>query len=131
MPGASISCIQEETGFRFARRTDFQGNYRMVVPEGHYKVLAYQAGFRGVARLEVFVESGRTQRVDFQLAPESVSDAATVTALTSEITPVFDQEDGAMVFRPGEYSSFPQNDRTITGLMQLTPGMLITPASGG
>lgn len=46
MPLASISCIQEETGFRFAHRTDSQGNYAMTLPEGHYKVLAAQAGCR-------------------------------------------------------------------------------------
>jgi hypothetical protein len=46
MPGASISCIQQETGFRFAHHTDFQGNNAMTLPEGHYKVLAAQAGCR-------------------------------------------------------------------------------------
>src|SRR5580700_8566171 len=75
MPGASISCMQEETGFRFSGRADFQGNYRMLVPEGHYKVLANQAGFRRAVEIGVFVASGRTERVDFRLAPEGVSDA--------------------------------------------------------
>jgi hypothetical protein len=131
MPGASISCMQEETGFRFSGRADFQGNYRMLVPEGHYKVLASQAGFRGVAEIGVFVASGRTQRVDFRLAPEGVSDAATVSDSTTEIPSVFEEEDGAIVVRPDAPSGLPQNDRTVTGWMQLTPGMLTTPASGG
>jgi hypothetical protein len=131
MPGASISCIQEETGFRFSRRADLQGNYRIIVPEGHYKVFASQAGFRGVVQTGVFVTGGRTHRIDFQLAPESVSDAATVSDSTTEIPSIFADEDGAIVVRPDMPGAFPQNDRTVTGMMQLTPGMLITPASGG
>src|SRR5580704_12902224 len=123
MPGASISCIQEETGFRFSRRADLQGSYRMLVPERHYKVIASQAGFRGVVEIGVFVANGRTQRVDFQLAPDSVSDAATVSDSTTEIPSVSAAEDGAIVMRPDAPGAVPQNDRTITGMMQITPGM--------
>jgi hypothetical protein len=35
------------------------------------------------------------------------------------------------VLRPDALSSLPLNDRTVTGLMVLAPGMLVTPASGG
>ena len=131
MPLASISCIQEETGFRFAHRTDFQGNYAITLPEGHYKVLATQAGFRAAAQMGVFVARRHTQRVDFRLAPEGVSDVATVSELSVGIPPIFAEEDGAVVLRPDALAGLPQNDRTVTGLMQLAPGMLITPASGG
>ena len=131
MPGTSISCIQEETGFRFARRTDFQGNYAMTLPEGHYKIVAALEGFRAAAQIGVFVARRHTERVDFRLAPEGVSDVATVSELSAGVPPIFDEEDGAVVLRPDALSGLPQNDRTITGLMQLAPGMLVTPASGG
>jgi hypothetical protein len=131
MPGASVSCIQEETGFRFVRATDFQGNYAMTLPEGHYKVLASQTGFRAVAQMAVFVAGRRAQHIDFRLAPDGVSAVETVSDRSAGIAPVFGDEDGAFVLRPDDLNGLPQNDRTVTGLMQLAPGMLITPASGG
>ena len=131
MPGASVSCIQEETGFRFSRQADDHGNYRMTVPEGHYKILASQAGFRGVVEIGVFVAASQSRHLDFQLAPESIFDAATVSDRSLATPAIFAEQDGAIVVRPDAPSGIPQNDRTVTGLMQFTPGMLTTPASGG
>jgi hypothetical protein len=131
MPGTSITCIQQEMGFRFARTTDLLGNYTMTLPEGHYKIVASQPGFRGVAEIGVFVAGRHAQRVDFRMAPDGVSDEATVTDLRADVPAVFAEEDGAVVLRPDSLTGFPLNDRTVTGIMALAPGMLITPASGG
>ena len=69
VPGTIVSCIQEETGFRFAVLTDAAGEYRLTVPEGHYKVLARRSGFRAIAQIGVFVPASGVRRLDFRLEP--------------------------------------------------------------
>ena len=41
------------------------------------------------------------------------------------------QDDGAVVLTQSEWNGLPQNDRTVTGLLTLVPGVIITPANGG
>src|SRR5579859_5074108 len=69
VPGTTVSCIQEETGFRFAMTSASDGTYRFVVPAGHYKLLARREGFRAVAQLGVPVLANGLMRVDFRLEP--------------------------------------------------------------
>ena len=71
-PDTVVTCLQEETGFRFSATSNGNGEYRFVVPEGHYKVVARHAGFRAVAQLGVFAATGEARRVDFTLEPGSI-----------------------------------------------------------
>src|SRR4029077_16697036 len=41
------------------------------------------------------------------------------------------QDDGATVLTPADLAGLPQNDRTVTGLLTLAPGVIITPANAG
>jgi hypothetical protein len=129
VPATTISCIQEETGFRFAMTSGPDGIYRFVVPAGHYKLLARHEGFRAVARLGVAVPPNGVARIDFRLEPGSISE--TITVVGNPVARPFAESEGAFVVRPDELGSLPQNDRTVTGLLQFAPGMLLTPANGG
>jgi len=79
VPSTAISCVQDETGFRFAVLTNDHGEYALAIPEGNYKVLARRAGFRTIAQMKVFVAKGGTRKLDFQLEPGSISEVVTVS----------------------------------------------------
>ncbi len=129
LPDTDISCLQEETGFRFHILTNDAGEYRLIVPGGHYKVIARHDGFRALAQLGVAVPAGGARRLDFRLDPGSVLETITVSADADQRQ--FAESDGAFVIQPDILQTMPQNDRTVSGLIQLAPGMLITPANGG
>ncbi len=55
VPDTVVLSIEDETGFRFTVHSNWNGEYRMVVPEGHYTVVARRTGFRAVAQMGVLV----------------------------------------------------------------------------
>jgi hypothetical protein len=129
VPGTVISCIQEETGFRFSVVSGDRGEFHFVVPPGHYKVLARHDGFRSVAQLGVSVAPDAVRHLDFQLEPGSVTEVITVSA---ESTPgLFAESDGAFTIRPDELGEVPMADRTVMGALVFAPGGLVTPANNG
>lgn len=79
MPGVLVSCLQEETGFRFTTVTNERGIFQITVPSGHYTVVVSRSGFRAAERMGVDVPAKGTARSDFQLQPNSRKEVITVT----------------------------------------------------
>jgi hypothetical protein len=77
-PETVVTCLQEETGFRFSAISNGSGEYRFAVPEGHYKIIARHAGFRAIARLDILAVTGKVRNVDFTLEPGSTFETITV-----------------------------------------------------
>ena len=138
VPHASILCVGETTGFRFASETGQDGRYMLTVPEGRYNLVVRRPGFRLAARLGVQAASDGVVRADFEIAPEGVSESVTIlgaaeTRSTRETraTRAKPQPDTAALLSPDELRGLPHNDDTVTGLLALVPGVLFTPASRG
>jgi len=75
VPGATITVVNEETGFRRLTRSRSDGSYVVVSLEpGLYKINARRAGFRTLIRLGVRLELGQPVRVDFTLTLGSVQE---------------------------------------------------------
>jgi hypothetical protein len=129
IPKSTVSCIQDENGFRFATTSDGSGDYRLQVPEGHYTVVVRRTGFRTVSQMGIFVSSNGAQHVDFQLDPAPVSSVLTVT--DTPVARPFAEADGTTVIDPSTLAGLPRSDRTVTGLLSLAPGTLLTPANSG
>jgi hypothetical protein len=129
MPGVMVSCLQEETGFRFTTATNGHGKFQLTVPAGHYTLVISRAGFRAAERMGVQVPAKGIARADFQMEPSARRDAITVTDSISprSLAP----DDGATVLTQPDLTGLPQNDRTVSGLLARAPGMIVTPANGG
>jgi len=127
-PDTVVTCLQEETGFRFSATSNGNGEYRFVVPEGHYKVVARHAGFRAVAQLGVFAATGEARRVDFTLEPGSIFETIIVHGAAGLAGA---SQAGSPNLPLDELAGAPLNDRTASGLLRFAPGILITPANGG
>src|SRR5579859_7761183 len=79
VPGATITVVNEETGFRRLTRSRSDGSYVLVSLEpGLYKITARRAGFRTLIRLGVRLDLGQLVRVDFTLTIGSVQESITV-----------------------------------------------------
>lgn len=129
IPGVQVSCLQEETGFRFTTATNDRGQFQITVPAGHYSLVVTRSGFRAAERMDVEVLPRGKAWTDFQLEPGSRRDVITVTDTISPRPLALD--DGAVVLAQSDADGLPQNDRTVTGLLTLAPGAIITPANGG
>jgi hypothetical protein len=129
MPGVMVSCLQEETGFRFTTATNDFGEFQITVPSGHYTLVISRSGFRAAERMGVQVPAKGTARTDFLLEPSSRREVVTVNDTISPRT--LAQDDGAVVLTQPDLTGLPQNDRTVSGLLTLAPGVLVTPANAG
>ena len=129
IPNSTVSCIQDESGFRFSTISNGSGDYRFQLPEGHYTVVVRRTKFRAASRMGIFVSNHAAQHVDFQLEPAPVSAVLTVT--DRPVSRPFDEVDGSTVVDPSTIAGLPRSDRTVTGLLFLAPGTLITPANSG
>src|SRR5262249_28622339 len=129
IPGALVSCLQEETGFHFTAATNEHGQYQITVPAGHYTLVVSRSGFGAAEKMDVPVPAKGIARTDFQLEPSGRRDAITV-ADTISSRPLA-QDDGATVVTLSDATGLPQNDRAVTGLLTLVPGVIVTPANGG
>ena len=128
VPGASILCTGAETGFRFQAESGIDGKYALIVPSGHYDLIVRRLGFRTIARIGVLVPDAGAVQVDFELTPGSIWETVTVSDVPD--ADVW-RSSGAVVIHPEAVRTLPANDRTVTGLLYLAPGVLFTPASRG
>jgi hypothetical protein len=131
-PYSVISGVQQDTGFRFAVESDSRGIYSLTLPKGSYNLVARRSGFRTIARSAITVGQNATTTVNFQLEPGSVFETVTVsdTAGLEHDERALDAPSATRI-RPDDEESLPLSDRTVSGLLALAPGLLITPANGG
>lgn len=130
VPGALVSVVSEETGFRRATQSQPDGGYIVASLEpGVYKVTVRKEGFRAVVRFGVRLEVSQAARVDFTLALGSMQEVIVVEGAA----PPLNSEDaslGAQVARE-EIERLPLNGRGLLSLLELAPGTIVTPATRG
>lgn len=122
VPGASISIVNQDTGFRREATTDNSGEYEMpYVPLGNYTISCKSTGFKAVERRGVNLQVDQKARIDFTLAVGEVSETVTV----SEAAPLVksaSSEFGEVVQKKA-VQELPLNGRNYVQLVHLTAGV--------
>lgn len=130
VPGASITVVNEDTGFRRFTLSDSDGSYAVVSLEpGTYKITVRTAGFRTLIRLGVRLTMGQPARVDFSLPLGSMQESITVEGEPT-MPPTADVSLGASITRE-QIEKLPLNDGSLMSLIELAPGIIVTPATRG
>jgi hypothetical protein len=129
-PGALVSVVNEDTGFRRVTQSRSDGGYVVSsLQPGMYKITVRKEGFRTAIRFGVKLNPSQPSRVDFKLVVGSVQETVTVEGST----PLLNTEDasvGTLVGRD-EIERLPLNGGGLLGLLQLAPGVMVTPATRG
>ncbi|HTS67090.1 MAG TPA: TonB-dependent receptor [Candidatus Acidoferrales bacterium] len=130
VPEAGITAVNEETGFRRIAVTETDGTYIVgSIESGLYKVTVRKPGFIGMIRFDVRVALPAGTRVDFNLivgaVQETISVEGTAPLLSHEEVSI-----GARVYRD-DIQRVPLNGRGMLGLLELSPGTNVTPATRG
>ena len=130
VPEALITVVNQESGFRHVAQTGAEGDYAVgSLESGIYKVTVRKDGFRTMIRFNVKVANLEAARVDFTLSVGAVQETITVEGTA----PLAGQEDasiGVRIFRE-DIQRLPLNGRGVLGLLELSPGTNITPATRG
>ena len=128
--GATVSIVNEDTGFRRVTQSGSQGRYTLAsVQPGFYRVFVRKEGFRTVVRSRLKLDVSEPSQVDFQLLLGSVSETITVEGGPSSLQ-TEDASIGTLVGREW-IGDLPLNGRGLVSLLDLAPGTLVTPATRG
>src|ERR1035438_2321643 len=130
VPEAAITVVNQESGFRRTTQTATDGEYAVASLEsGTYKVTVRKDGFRTMIRFNVKLANLEAAQVDFALSVGAVQETITV----EDTAPQPGREDasiGVRVFRE-DIQRLPLNGRGVLGLLELSPGTNVTPATRG
>lgn len=129
VPGALITIVHEDTGFRRETVSAQDGGY-VVSPlqPGLYKITVRKTGFRTMIRFGVQLKT-QPVHVDFNLVVGSVLETITVEGAP----PILERTDasvGVLIGRD-DFANLPLNGRGLLGALELSPGTIVTPATRG
>ena len=130
VPDAAITIVNQDSGFRHVAQTSTSGEYAVgSLESGTYKVTVRKDGFRTMIRFNVKVANLEAAQVDFGLSVGAVQETITVEG-TAPLTGQEDASIGVRVFRE-DIQRLPLNGRGVLGLLELSPGTNVTPATRG
>ena len=131
VPDAAISVVNQDTGFRRGAESDPEGSYTIAsLQPGLYKITVRKDGFRTMIRFGVRVDASQAARVDFSLAVGSTQEVITVEGTPLPVRSDGDVSVGSTSGRQ-EIERLPVNGGGVLSFIELTPGVLITPATRG
>jgi hypothetical protein len=130
VPEAAITIVNQDSGFRHVTQTSTSGEYAVgSLESGAYKITVRKDGFRTMIRFNVKVANLEAAQVDFVLSVGAVQETITVEG-TAPLTGQEDASIGVRVFRE-DIQRLPLNGRGVLGLLELSPGTNVTPATRG
>ena len=130
IPGAMVTLTKEDTGVRHVSASNGEGYYAIPAAQpGVYKIRVSRIGFQTAIRMGVKLDVGERARIDFTLRAGMREDSIQVTA-GQDLLDAQDSSVGTVIGR-NLIDALPLSGRGLLSLLQVTPGVLITPASSG
>ena len=120
VPGASITAVQEETGFRRAAISGPAGGYLIdALQPGVYKLMVRKEGFRTLVRFGLKLDVAQPARFDFELQLGGSQETITVEGAQPAVNSA-DASVGTLVGRD-RIARIPLNGRGLLSLLELAP----------
>jgi len=126
--GVKIDVVNVDTNIRYSTTSNEDGIYTVSsLPPGNYKIEVEKQGFKSIVTPEVVLHVQDTVAINFTMAVGSASEVITITAEA----PLVNTTDASVstVIDRNFVESLPLNGRSFNTLLQLTPGVVIAPAS--
>jgi hypothetical protein len=129
MVGVKVDVINVDTDIHFPSTTNTDGIYTVTnLPPGNYKIEVEKQGFKSIVKPDVVLHVQDAVAINFTMAVGSASESITVEGGA----PLVDTESAAVstVVDRQFIDTIPLNGRSLQPLITLTPGVVLTPASG-
>ena len=128
VPNARVTVQSAETGGTHGVLSNHLGEYSVAaLPPGGYNLTVEAARFRIIHQDGVVLEVGQRARVDFSLTLGSHTETITVLGNTALVN-VADASVSTVIGNRF-VENLPLNGRSFTSLIDLTPGVVLTPAN--
>src|SRR6266545_769237 len=125
--GAKVTITAQGTGRAATATTSGDGGFVIPqLPPGVYDLNVEAVGFKRAVKSNLTLETGQTQRVNFQLETGAVSDTVTVSTETPPINT--DTSSKGEVIVQKQLQDLPLNGRDFTDLAFLVPGIYRRPS---
>lgn len=127
--GADILVANDATGVRYSARTNESGIYVVSnLSPGTYRLQVSKIGFKTLIKPDIVLNVQDALAINFNLPIGAVAETVTVTAGAS----VVDSQDGTVstVVDRQFAENLPMNGRSFQTLIELTPGVTLTPSTG-
>jgi len=126
--GATVEVFNDATHVRSATETNDEGIYSVPnLSPGAYHIQVSKAGFKTVIHPDITLNVQDAKAIGFSLPVGSISDTVTVEGGT----PLIETESAAVgtVVDRQFAENLPMNGRSFQTLIQLTPGVVLTPST--
>lgn len=128
--GADILVANDATGLQYSAKTNGNGIYLISnVPPGTYRLQVSKAGFKTLIKPNIVLSVQDALAINFTLPVGATSEVVTV----SGGAPLINTQDAAVstVIDRQFAENLPMNGRSFQTLIDLTPGVVLTPSSEG
>lgn len=126
--GAKVTAISAGTNLRYEDVTDDSGEYHLAsLPPASYRLEIEKSGFKKLIKPDVVLHVQHALRIDLQMTLGDVSEIVTVESGA----PLVNAESGTVstVIDRTFVENIPLNGRSFQTLIQLTPGVVLTPST--
>jgi len=125
---AKVAAISADTNIRYENLTNDSGEYHLVnLPPNLYRLEIEKPGFKKLIKPDVMLHVQDALRIDLQMLLGDVSETVTVESGA----PLVNTESGSVstVINRTFVDTVPLNGRSFQTLIDLTPGVVVTPST--
>jgi hypothetical protein len=125
---ARVAAIDGGTNFRYQTTTNASGEYHLAnLPPGAYRLEVEKAGFKKLIKPDVILHVQDALAINFAMTLGGASETITVEAGA----PLLNTSDASVSTLIGNrfVENMPLNGRSFSSLIDLTPGVVLTPAN--
>src|ERR1700693_560211 len=130
IPGAEIRVVNDATGVQYTGKTNGDGIYVVSdLPPGTYRLQVSKIGFKTLIKPDIILNVQDSLAINFTLPIGAASETVTVTGGA----PLMNTESAAVSTLVDRQfaENLPMNGRSFQTLIQLTPGVVLTPNNEG
>ena len=128
--GAEVVAVNDVTGVKYATKTNDEGIYVLPnLPPGPYRLQVSKVGFKTIVKPDIILNVQAALSINFTLPVGALHEIVTVEGGA----PLVNTESAAVstVVDRQFAENLPMNGRSFQTLIQLTPGVVLTPSSEG
>ena len=130
IPGADIEIVNDATGVRYPGKTNAEGIYAMPnLPPGSYRMQVSKIGFKALIKPDIVLNVQSALAINFTLPVGAASETLTVKGGA----PLINTESATVstVVDRQFADNLPLNGRSFQTLINLAPGVVVTPSNYG